>query len=313
MFKYLAALVLFALVLAGAYAPYVFTEYYGAFGHHEIVDPLPVKIARGRMVDDYFQVEEIAPGAWAIGEPRYYQQNYSYLVVGHDRALMIDAGTGTRNIMSVIRRLTALPVTVIPSHLHFDHTGGIGAFSSVAMLDVPELRAEVHDGLFRPGRYEFFPMADRLQTPQWRVSQWVKPGGWIELGGRRVQVLNTPGHTPTSVMVFDPAAKMLFTGDYIYPTTLYAFSPGASLSAYRQTAARLLATIPADVTLWTAHCCRAGEDAAAPWLSMKDLADLSTALCRVQRGEVASTGVYPRRFPVSRQMTLATGFPWTGQ
>jgi len=72
-------------------------------------------------------------------------------------------------------------------------------------------------------------------------------------------VLSTPGHTPSSVALFDARTKRLFIGDFIYPTTLYAFLPGASLSAYQATARRLLGMLPADTVLWTAHCCRKNE------------------------------------------------------
>jgi hypothetical protein len=46
---------------------------------------------------------------------------------------------------------------------------------------------------------------------------------------------------------------------------------------------------------------------------MSDLRDLDTALTAVRGGRAASTGVYPRRFPVNRQMTLATGFAWNNR
>ena len=111
----------------------------------------------------------------------------------------------------------------------------------------------------------------------------------------------------------DPAAHRLFIGDYIYPTTLYAFLPGSSLSTYHVTAQRLLADLPADTILWGAHCCRAGEGVAAPWLGMSDLRDMDRAVEAARAGTVTSTGFYPRRFPVSRQMTLATGFAWNNR
>ena len=301
------------LATAAAFAPYLFVEYSVLTDRHAIIVPGPVKIARGRMVDDYWSVEKIAPDTWAIGEPRYYQQNYSYLILGRDRAVMMDAGTGTRDIRPVLKSLTALPITVIPSHLHFDHTGGLGAFDHIAFLDEGDLRARTKDGLFRPSRYEFLGAGDHLTDPVWRISEWWKPDSIVDLGGRELQVLATPGHTPNGLSLWDAQNRMLFTGDYIYPTTLYAFLPGASLSAYRQTARRLLATLPADTRLWTAHCCRAGEDAAAPWLSMADVQDLAAALDRLDRGEGKGAGFYPVRRPVNAQMTLATGWPFNNR
>ena len=305
-----AFLLLFALMLAGWYAPYVRSELSPWLSHYDIVDPLPAKIAKGHMVDDYFAVEDIGDGVFAIGEPRYYQQNYSYLILGNARALLFDSGSGTRDISPVVASLTQLPLTVMVSHLHFDHLGGIAPFHHIAMIDLPLTRADVHDGLFTPGRYEFGGIADKRVRPSFPVAEWIKPGGTIDLGGRSLTVLSTPGHTPSSVSLYDADHRLLFTGDYIYPTTIYAFGPGASMSAYHQTAQHLLSTIPANVRLWTAHCCRANEGVAAPWLTMKDLKDLDDAMLKVKAGEETGTGFYPRRYPVSYEMTLATGFPW---
>jgi hydroxyacylglutathione hydrolase len=234
------------VALAAWYAPYIDGELAAWLEPHTIVDPAPVKIAKGEMVDDYFAVQELGERTFAIGEPRYYQQNYSYMIVGTTRAVLFDSGTGTSDISGVVKRLTTLPVTVIVSHLHFDHLGGIGPFEHVAMIDLPETRADVSGGFFRPGRYEYMGLVDRRDAPSIRVAEWLEPGAVIDLGGRSLRVLSTPGHTPSSVALFDAQSKRLFIGDFIYPTTLYAFLPGASLSAYQATAKMLLGILPAD-------------------------------------------------------------------
>ena len=173
-----------ALGAAEVFAPYLFWEYANIAEPHVIITPTPVKIARGRMFDDYWSVEEIAPNTFAIGEPRYYQQNYSYLILGGTQAVMLDAGTGNRDIRPVLRSLTTLPLTVIPSHLHFDHTGGLGAFEHIAMLDLPALRAQAKDDRFRPCRYQFLGAYDHLREPTWRVEAWWRPNSVSALGGR---------------------------------------------------------------------------------------------------------------------------------
>ena len=48
----------------------------------EPLGPVPDRPVTGRWVDDYFLVEQIDPDTFAIGEPRYYQGNYSYLITG---------------------------------------------------------------------------------------------------------------------------------------------------------------------------------------------------------------------------------------
>jgi hydroxyacylglutathione hydrolase len=303
----LAALVLY-------FAPYTIPEIPGLGASYDIVDPANPDLAAGQMADDYWAVQPIDAKTIAIGEPRYYQQNYAYLITGERRALLFDAGSGTRgNITLIVAGLTQLPVTVMPSHLHFDHTGGIKPFQSIAMIDLPETRADVTNGQFTIGRYEFHGMRDGLTPPTFTVTEWLKPDSKIDLGGRVLTVLSVPGHTPTSVALYDPASHQLFSGDYIYPTTLYAFLPGSSLSAYRATTKRLLAMLPADTRIWTAHCCRANEKISAPWLTMKDLKDLDSALAEIDEGRAHGTGFFPRRFPVNDQMTIFTGFPWNNR
>jgi hydroxyacylglutathione hydrolase len=308
-------------ILAAAFAPYVYAELISWLEPHTIVDPAPAKLAKGRMVDDYFAVQDLGGGTFAIGEPRYYQQNYAYLMVGQKRAVLFDSGSGTRDIGPVVHALTHLPVTVMVSHLHFDHLGGLEALDDskvfdiegIAMIDLPETRADLLGRRFTPSRYEYMGFVDGRSPPTIPIDKWLKPGALIDLGGRTLTVLSTPGHTPSSAALFDPQNHRLFIGDYIYPTTLYAFLPGASLSAYHRTAQRLMASLPADTVLWTAHCCRKGEGVSAPWLSMTDLRDLDRALLRVRAGQAKARGFYPRVYPVNEQMTLATGFAWNNR
>src|SRR5205823_8535010 len=106
------------------------------------------------------------------------------------------------------------------SHLHFDHLGGVGPFRRVAMLDLPATRRDVANGRFTPGRYEYLGFVDGRDPPSPTVTQWLAPGATIDLGGRTLRVLSTPGHTPTSAALWDASGRRLFIGDYIYPTTL---------------------------------------------------------------------------------------------
>lgn len=310
---WVAVIVVVLAGLALVLAPYLFAELSASLEPHAIIDPAKPDLSEGYMEDDYWAVQNIDAVTYAIGEPRYYQGNYSYLIVGERRALLFDAGSGTRDITAVVTRLTHLPITVIPSHLHFDHSGGIAPFASVAMIDLPDTRADVSNGRFTPTRYEYLGMIDNRVPPTFSITDWVKPGTAIDLGGRVLRVLSVPGHTHSSVALYDAAAHQFFAGDFIYPTTLYAFLPGASLKEYRATTRELLESLPANTKIWTAHCCRVGERTSAPWLTMIDLRDLNVALNAIQSGELRSTGLFPRRFPVNQQMTLATGFPWNNR
>ena len=316
------ALLAVATALAACFAPYLYPEYeYRLHGRGLLIGPKPSVPVAGRWFDEYFVVEEIDPTTIAIGEPRYYQGNYSYLIIGAERAVLFDAGTGTRDIVPVVRSLTSNPITVIPSHLHFDHVGALGRFDKTALLDVPSLRARTRDSRLTLERYEFLGFVDGLATPTFRVDEWWAADSTIELGNRRIRVLATPGHTPTSVSLYDAARHQLFAGDFIYPGELYGFLPGASRSAYLATTRQLLAQTHPATRIYTAHMADPPAPPRAPVLELADLRALEATLVAIANGELdpidpgslASIGHFPRVFPVRAAVSFATGFPWNNR
>lgn len=304
------------IVIAGAalaqFAPYVCAEYL-LRQHGALVGPAPAQPIRGRWFDDYFVVENIDATTFAIGEPRYYQGNYSYLLVGAERAVLFDAGTGNRNIVAVVRSLTSLPVTVFPSHLHFDHVGALNRFERTALLDLEPLKMRIRDRYLVLQRYEFMGFADSRPEPGFAVDEWWPPGGTIDLGDRQLRVLSTPGHTATSAALYDPVRHQLFAGDFIYPSTLYVFLPGASRRAYLATTRRLLAILDPETRIYAAHMADDPPVVAAPVLALEDLRALEKVLVGINNGNSRSSGFYPRVFPVRGPITLATGFSWNNR
>jgi hydroxyacylglutathione hydrolase len=308
-----AMVVLLAFAIACALtAPYLFVEY-ALPRHGVLVAAAEHRRVAGQWYDDYFVVETIGPGTYAIGEPRYYQGNYSYLIVGSTRSILFDSGSGNHDIVPVVRSLTALPVTVIASHFHFDHVGAINEFDRTAALDVDDLRDRSTMNRLRLGRYEFLGFADNLATPTIRVDEWLKPGEAIDLGNRRLIVLHTPGHTPTSLSLYDADRRLLFCGDFIYPGDIYAFVPGASRTQYRRTTERLLGTIDAATQIIAAHPADNADIITAPRLTTGDLHDLLKTLMSIDAGTAVSSRFYPRVFAVNSSMRFVTGFSWNNQ
>jgi glyoxylase-like metal-dependent hydrolase (beta-lactamase superfamily II) len=320
--KPVAAVAATLIVVAGVglvFAPFVFAELFPVLSRLGLPAKPPALIksappagpAAGTLIDGYWRVQKIAPDTFAIGEPEGDLDNYEYLLVGETRALLIDAGATMRDIYPALAQLTSLPVTVIPTHLHFDHTNGLRYFHSIALIDLPETRSRVNaDGMVHLARYDYLRAFTPQDAPVFRVTEWVRPDSYIDLGGRRVQVLWTPGHTATSISVYDHPAKLIFTGDLIYPTSLYAFQPDASLSAYEETMARLLAILPPEVTIFGAHCCRNDVPAQAPWLEVIDLEDVKRTVESIENGTANGSGFILRRFPVNSRITMITLYPF---
>lgn len=296
-----------------AFAPLIVSELFMAGVEAIFQEPVQISVKDagkplGTVVDGFWRVQQIAPDTWAIGEPQSEPDNYAYLLVGKTRALLIDAGNAGGDIHAVLATLTALPVTVIPTHLHFDHSNGLKYFRSIAMIDIPQTRSRVEDGHFVLRRYDYLNTG--AKPPAFNVTEWIKPDQEIDLGERRVTVLWTPGHTASSASIYDPRQKLLFTGDYIYTTSLYIFMPDSSLSAYVETADRLIEKMPADTVIYGAHCCRNDGPPGAPWLKMSDIKDLRQSIVDIRHGaQAGSRGFFLHNYPVNSQINIYTLYP----
>lgn len=263
--------------------------------------------------DDWFAVETVAPGVIAIGEPRFHQNNWNYLITGERRALLFDTGPGVRDISKVVRALTTLPVTAMPSHMHFDHTGGLAAFRNIAVADLPILRENEKDGWLQTTDDLFLGFKEGMAWKPVRVNHWIPPGGTIELGGRTLLLLPTPGHSPDSVSLLDRDSNLLFAADFVYPGPLYAQIPGADLKSYLETAESLLPLLREDTPVFCAHGGPDGDGLnRAPRLARADIADLAAALEKLR-----STNEMPAAWPVNARMSLLLWEPafatWQGQ
>ncbi|WP_325100960.1 MULTISPECIES: MBL fold metallo-hydrolase [unclassified Pseudomonas] len=171
-----------------------------------------------------FVVHKLSDYLYAIGEPNYYQKNYSYLLVGDKQALMFDAGANQQeNITEVAKRITNKPLAVLPSHLHFDHLGGLHNFQIIYLVDTPFTRKfKQRDGLYHVPEPVYLGNIDHMTVPPFKVSRLIKPNENIDLGGLKVRLISVPGHTQDEVALFDEAHNVLLSGDHLYPSWLLA-------------------------------------------------------------------------------------------
>ncbi len=255
---------------------------------------------------DYFTVQALDERTYAIGEPRYYQQNYSYLIIGANRAVLFDAGPGLRDIRPVAQSLTGLPITFIPSHFHYDHVGNEITFVHVAVVDLPYLRARAPDNRLQLRPLEHLGAGEGFEAPTLTVDDWLAPDSLISLGSRTLRVLYTPGHTEDSVSLLDIESGQLFSGDFIYPGPLYAFLPTSGMDDYLEGTETVLRAASADSAVFGAH-----RDAppGAPELAITDVEDLQSALRAIRSGDLEGTGIYPVVYRVNARLELLAE-PW---
>ena len=249
--------------------------------------------------DDWYTVTRIDDKTFSIGEPRYWQLNYNYLLLGEERAILFDTGAGVRNIKPVVQSLTQLPVTVISSHPHYDHIGNNYRFERVAVLDVPSLRSEVRNNIFEPRFSRSFTFRRMSPFP---VTEWLQPGKAIELGNRTLTAFHIPGHEQGSVALLDAGRKQLFTGDFIYPGWLVAFAPTSNLEKYMASIRYLLTRTSGAEILYGAH---AVPEHPSPTLSHSALMDLLDALQAIDNESLAPVSRFPLKiYPVNEDMEI---------
>lgn len=254
-----------------------------------------------RWHDDYFTVQKLDAGTFAIGEPRYYQQNFSYLLVGTERAVLFDAGPGIRDIKPVAESLTDRPITFVPSHFHYDHVGNTITFDHVAVVDLPYLRTRAPDGRLKLGWREHLGIAEGIDAPTLEVDEWLTPGAVFDLGDRALLVLYTPGHTEDSISLLDLNSGFLFVADFIYPGPLAAVLPNSNMGDYLQASITLLGAARSDARIFAAHRL---EPPGAPEVGIGDVRDLHSALEAIRDGELVGEGIYPVVYPVNDRIEL---------
>lgn len=186
-------------------------------------------------MDDWFTVEEIDTQTFAISEYKHWEETHSYLLCGQKQALLIDTGLGVSNINNIVSQLTTLPVTVVTTHVHWDHIGGHRYYDRIAvheaekewLTDQPPIPLEsVKKSLTMvPCDFPEDFHLDEYQIFQGEPQILLHDGDRLDLGGREIQVIHTPGHSPGHCCFYEPERQYLYTGDLVYKGCLYAFFP----------------------------------------------------------------------------------------
>jgi glyoxylase-like metal-dependent hydrolase (beta-lactamase superfamily II) len=250
--------------------------------------PAYSKLERVAIADPWFEVYRIRPGIFAIYEPHQLEEVISYLILGRDKALLFDTGMGISNIQGVVAGLTRLPVSVLNSHTHNDHVGDNWRFSDIYGMDTDFTRANAR-GSKADAQAELAPGeicgalpagfdAKAYATKPFHITHWLHDGDAIDLGGRTLKVIGTPGHTPDAIALLDEKNGLLFTGDTFYLGPIYLFVKETDLDAYVASVQKLAAMAPRLQLLLPAHN--------TPVADPNYLPQVVTAIQQVRRGEV---------------------------
>ena len=142
-----------------------------------------------------------------------------FLLCGEKEAVLIDTGV-IGNAREIAEKLTKLPLRVVNTHADRDHIAGNKAFETFYM---------------HPADFAQYYHQMPLQNAE---ALW--DGEVIDLGGRELEIIHTPGHTCGSVAVLDRKYRFLFSGDPVQTGDIYMFGPYRNMQAYIKSIERLL-------------------------------------------------------------------------
>jgi glyoxylase-like metal-dependent hydrolase (beta-lactamase superfamily II) len=257
--------------------------------------------------DPWFEVYRIRPGVFAIYEPHQEEEVISYLIAGEKRAVLFDTGLGVGNIKAVVEGLTQLPVIVMNSHTHFDHVGGNADFQEKYGEDIEysqknakgEMNEYSRDLLISDRVCGELPKGvdpSKVAIRPWKITHVLHDGERIDLGGRELEVVFTPGHAPDAMALLDRKNGLLFVGDTYYAGPIYLFVPETDLAAFTRSVARLVSLSSQLNLVLPAHN--------VPVAEPSDLRALDAALKKVKAGKVTPRVTEGRREYVFDRFSL---------
>ncbi len=181
------------------------------------------------IADHWFETKRLADDVTLIWEPAAIPlvRCNIWHVRGRDRDMLVDSGFGLASLKEHVALVTEKPVLCVSSHTHFDHMGGHWEFderlihpAEADLLANPTRENTVSDQYMSFDIFHALPFADfdpdacnvRAAPP----TRLINDGDVIDLGDRQFEVIHTPGHSPGSIALWEPASETLFSGDTVY-------------------------------------------------------------------------------------------------
>lgn len=125
---------------------------------------------------------------------------HCYLLIGSEKALLIDTGYGDGDLRYLVESITKLPVMVVNTHTHLDHSGGNAFWEEVYIGHGGEETAREVES------------SKRLPYPDYAIH-FLEDGEIIDLGDRKIEVLTIGAHHASSLAFLDHKNRTLYSGD----------------------------------------------------------------------------------------------------
>ncbi len=150
------------------------------------------------------ETTKLFSNVWQFHENSNVAKADAYLIVGNERAALIDCLQSVENLYDEVRKLTALPFDVYITHGHLDHLGA----------DAKNLHSHGCKIYMDKRDFEIPSKMHGFEYPEGFFTE-IRDADTIALGGTSLSVLEIPGHTPGSIAFLDKENERLYSGDGI--------------------------------------------------------------------------------------------------
>ena len=136
-----------------------------------------------------------------------------YLVPDGDECIIIDPGDDADFITETITNQKLKPLAIILTHGHFDHV--LGCLELKLNFNLPIYLHKNDEKLYSSANRSAAHWLKKKTLKVPPIDQFIKEGDEIKIGSEKLKVIETPGHTPGSICLYD-GTKNPFTGDTLF-------------------------------------------------------------------------------------------------
>jgi glyoxylase-like metal-dependent hydrolase (beta-lactamase superfamily II) len=143
------------------------------------------------------------------------EQNCTLLVCEQThKAALVDPGGDLDRLMDVVKQQGVTLESILVTHGHLDHVGGVAALSK--QLSLPIIGPHLEDEFWIQALPEQCRMFGFPKSDSFVPSRWLKDGDSVEVGNEKLQVIHCPGHTPGHVVFYSASANLAIVGDVLF-------------------------------------------------------------------------------------------------
>lgn len=206
---------------------------------------------------DTCKISEIYKDTYVIENKISLGNVYLYLLVGKEKAMLIDTGYGDLDLKKIVTKITDKPVFAVITHGHIDHA--MGAFQ----LEQSYIHSKEYEVFQTHSSKEFFESCffdglvlsiskklrnskdyrdgvEKLASIQRPFPQLIDNIKSFDLGNRPITWINTPGHTPGSICIADEKNGILFSGDNCAAVAWLQLKESMPIGVYKENLQRLI-------------------------------------------------------------------------